>query len=90
MSSTKKPTATREDVEREASHYILHELGDRLWAGTPVYDATSKLWTVPVHSLSLPKEVKLGQITVDARGAVIKAPTRHAIRSAFEKRRKKA
>ncbi len=85
MSSTKKPTATREDVEREASRYILHELGDRLWAGDPVYDSASEQWSVPVHSLSLPEEVGLGQITLDAQGAVVKAPSRRAIRSAFEK-----
>jgi hypothetical protein len=83
MSSANKSKATRKDIEREASRYILHELGDRLWAGDPVYDKTRRLWSVPVHSLSLPQDVELGQITVDAHGAVVKAPTRSVIKRMF-------
>ena len=89
MSPTKKPKAARVEIEREASRYILHELGDQLWAGNPVYDKTKRLWSVSVHSLSMPQDVELGRITLAIDGEIVEAPSRRALRSEFKKHREK-
>lgn len=82
--SQSKRQATVENVERESSYYILHKLGDRLWAGEPVYDEDQERWTVPIHSLSLPTEEVLGQITLDSNGVIIKAPSRRKVQRAVK------
>jgi hypothetical protein len=87
MLPTNQQRTTAEDVEREASRYILHKLGDRLWADEPVYDEQSEQWTVPIHSRSLPRDVTLGHITLDAQGVIVRAPSRDDIRRAIEARK---
>jgi hypothetical protein len=76
---------TGEEVEREASRYLLHKLGDRLWAGEPFYDDRREQWNVPIHSRSLPADVVLGQIILDARGIVVRAPSRRALQGAVQR-----
>jgi hypothetical protein len=84
MSSSKRQKVTAEEVEREASRYIVYELGDRLWAGEPVYDERSELWTVPIHSLSLPADVALEHLTLDAHGVLVHTPSRRALQRAIQ------
>ena len=85
MSPSKRPKATAEEVEREASRYILHELGNRLWAGTPIYDEHNEQWAVAIHSRSLSTAVELGHITLDAHGGVVRAPSRRTLQRAVQR-----
>jgi hypothetical protein len=81
----KQQKATTEDVEREASRYILHKLGDRLWAGKPVYDESRKQWRVPLHSRSLSADVTLSEMTLDVRGKICHAPSRRDLQRVVQK-----
>jgi hypothetical protein len=82
MSPSKRPRVMADDVEREASRYIVYELGDQLWAGAPVYHERRNQWTVPLHARSLPVDVVLGEITLDAHGRVARAPSRRTLQRA--------
>lgn len=84
MSPPKQPEATADDITREASRYVVHHLGDQLWAGAPVYDERRTQWTVPLHARSLPADVVLGEITLDAHGRVARAPSRRTLLAALE------
>jgi len=77
MSTSESQKATAEQVEREASRYILHKLGDRLWAGEPAYEERRGQWKVNIHSRSLPTNVALGEITLDVYGSIVKTPHTH-------------
>jgi hypothetical protein len=83
--SPKRQKATAEEVEREASGFILHKLGNRLWAGEPVYDERRKQWSVPIHSRSLPADKSLEQVTLNAQGDVVRALSRRAITRAVQR-----
>jgi hypothetical protein len=76
---------TAEEVRREASRYIVHELGDRLWAGEPTYDERNERWAVPIHSRSLSADVTLGYITLNEQGVVVHAPSRRDVQHAVQK-----
>ncbi len=65
MKPSKQQKATIQDVEREASRYIVYELGDCLWAGDPAYDERREQWTVPIHAQSLSPDVALGYVILD-------------------------
>jgi tetratricopeptide (TPR) repeat protein len=79
MAPSKRARATAADVECEAARYIVHELGDQLWAGDPTYDARHEQWTVPLHARSLPADEVLGRLSVDAQGRVVRAPARRTL-----------
>jgi len=79
MSSSKKQKATAEEVEQEASRYILYQLGDQLWAGEPIYDESHEQWTAPIRAKSLGAEVSVGEITLGAQGNILHAPSRRDV-----------
>lgn len=85
MTNSKPQAATAEEVRRTAARYILHKLGDRLWAGKPVYNEQQEQWTIPIHSLSLPVDVMLEQITLDTHGVVVHAPSRRALKRELQR-----
>lgn len=82
MPRSQPHTPDQTEVRHKASRYILEKFGDRLWAGQPAYDDRRARWTVPIHSRSLPAEVELGQMTLDAHGAIVRVPTRRALQRA--------
>ena len=84
MSNSTQRRATAEEVQRDASLYILQHLGDRLRAGIPIYDEHYKRWKVPIHSRSLPAEVELGHILLNAYGVVVNAPSRKTVKRTFD------
>lgn len=75
----------QKEVRRKASRYILEKLGDRLWAGKPVYDTSRGQWTMPIHVRSLPAAVDLGPITLDAYGHIVHAPSRRTLQRAIQR-----
>jgi len=85
MALSKKQVATAKEVQRKASRYLLEELGNRLWAGDPTYDERHEQWTVPIHSRSLPADVGLGQITLDAYGNILRAPSHRDVQRAVQR-----
>jgi hypothetical protein len=84
MTASNQPLATPEEVRRQASRYILEQLGNRLWADEPAYDEPLQRWTVPIHARALPEEVVLGEVLLDRQGVVIQAPSREAVQRALE------
>jgi len=67
--------ADRSHILRQCSLYILRKLGDGLWAGKAAYDEACQQWTVPIHSKSLGAGVSIGEITLDAQGNILHAPS---------------
>jgi hypothetical protein len=89
MTPSDECRATAEDVQREASRYVLHTLGDQMWAGVPVFNERQQRWSVPIHSRSLPEEVSVGEIEVDLQGSVRRGPSRDMARRAVRKCQKR-
>jgi hypothetical protein len=87
MSPVVEKTATQEEVESAAAGHLRQHLGNRLWPGAPVFDARRGEWLAPIHSRSLPPEVGLGEIVLNARAEVVRAPSRRALQRAAERYR---
>ena len=88
MSPPKQPKATANDIKREAARYVVHNLGDQLWAGTPVYDEHHTQWIVPLHARSLPADTVIGEMTLDIYGRVIHAPSRNTLQRAVRRHKR--
>lgn len=86
MTMRKPREWTAEQIERAASGYLLAKLGDRLWAGEPVYDEKKRQWRVSIHSAALPEEEVLGHLLLDVRGNVLRAPSRYELACPPEQR----
>src|SRR5262245_24491723 len=85
MTASQQHRATSEEVEREASRYIVHHLGNRLWAGTPTYDERHDQWSVAIHARGFSPDVVLDHLTLDASGAVVGAPSRNNLQRAIQR-----
>ena len=84
--SASPQNATAEDVEREASGYILHNLGDRVFAGDPAFEQRSQQWTVPIRAAALSPGADLGKLTLDVQARVIHAPSRQELQRQIKRR----
>jgi len=85
MTQSQQRRATTEEVEREASRYIVHKLGDRLWAGEPTYDERHDQWNVAIHARGLSPDMVLDHLTLDVSGAVVRAPSRRTLQRAVQR-----
>ena len=79
MAASDRPKPTADDVRREASRYLAYELGDLLWPGEATYDEAANEWRVPIHSQSLPRDVVLDHLKLDATGRVRNPPSRQEL-----------
>lgn len=80
----RRPRLTVEEVERAASRYIIHKLGDQLWPGLPTYDAGRDEWSVPIHACCLKSEDVLESLILNGEGEIVRAPSRLALKQTLE------
>jgi len=59
--------------------YLLNNIGHLTRPGTPLLDAASNEWVVPVFCRTATGDVRVGDVTIDEDGRIARAPSREEV-----------